>query len=143
VKTATSTPYKLPSLMNPSPDLSEFTILIADDDPMNRLILDNCLKRIGFQRVVVDGGDEAHGIICSRQIDLVITDLRMKKGSGIELLRRLRRFHSDRFKKPAIIVVTGALKGGESYLKAFGVGDIFIKPLELSSVTQAVFRVLK
>lgn len=65
-------------------------ILVVDDEPAQRTILQRSLRHAGFEAEVAASGAEALAFVQSRPVDLVLTDIRMPGMSGRELLRRLR-----------------------------------------------------
>jgi len=62
-------------------------ILIVDDEPEMRLALETTLKREKFQLACVEDGKQALEIMEDDDFDLVLTDVRMPKLNGLELLR--------------------------------------------------------
>jgi len=66
-------------------------ILIVDDDPGQRSLLDSFLRTQGFETVLADSGERALEIVQSRQPDMIISDVRMPGLSGLETLRRVRQ----------------------------------------------------
>ena len=97
-------------------------ILIVDDSPDAREVLSRNLMAEGYHVITAPGVSEATGILDATQVDLVITDLKMPKVGGIDLIRHVRA----RFKEVGIIMITGhasietavtAVKeGAENYL---------------------------
>jgi DNA-binding NtrC family response regulator len=73
------------------PQIKPPSILIVDDDPGQRSLLDSFLRSQGFETVLADSGERALEILSSRQPDLVISDVRMPGLSGLETLRRVRQ----------------------------------------------------
>ncbi|MEM9365729.1 MAG: response regulator [Planctomycetota bacterium] len=65
-------------------------ILIAEDDPVFRHLLDFTLKRAGFHVVVASDGNVAAEYLTANPIDFIVTDHQMPGCSGEELLRMLR-----------------------------------------------------
>jgi DNA-binding NtrC family response regulator len=66
-------------------------ILIVDDDPGQRSLLDSFIKSQGFETVVVDSGDRALAALRAEPFDLMISDVRMPGLSGLETLRQARQ----------------------------------------------------
>ncbi|PYJ03380.1 MAG: hypothetical protein DME25_12495 [Verrucomicrobia bacterium] len=66
-------------------------ILIVDDDPGQRSLLDSFLKSQGFHTVVVESGERALEILRSEPVSMMISDVRMPGLSGLETLRRARQ----------------------------------------------------
>lgn len=69
-------------------------ILIVDDDPGQRSLLDSFLRNQGFETVVACSGDEALEVLRTDGFSLMISDVRMPGLSGLETLRRARQEHA-------------------------------------------------
>jgi CheY-like chemotaxis protein len=68
-------------------------LVVADSEPMRRLYV-NVLNDEGIDIVTAASKDEALALL-SPAVTLVITDLEMDRGSGLELVRVLRESHED------------------------------------------------
>jgi CheY-like chemotaxis protein len=68
------------------------SLLITDDDVAFRETLRVVLEHQGFQTCLAGDGEEALGIVRSREIHLVVLDMHMPKLTGLETLRRLKQF---------------------------------------------------
>jgi DNA-binding NtrC family response regulator len=66
-------------------------ILIVDDDPGQRSLLDSFLRGQGFETVVAESGERALEILPTKKISLMISDVRMPGLSGLETLQRARK----------------------------------------------------
>ncbi|MGA2865508.1 MAG: sigma-54 dependent transcriptional regulator [Verrucomicrobiota bacterium] len=66
-------------------------ILIVDDDPGQRSLLDSFLRSQGFDTVPVASGEEALETLRTANISMMISDVRMPGLSGLETLRRARQ----------------------------------------------------
>jgi DNA-binding NtrC family response regulator len=69
-------------------------ILIVDDDPGQRSLLDSFLRSQGFDTVVESSGERALKVLRGGNISMMISDVRMPGMSGLETLRRARQEHS-------------------------------------------------
>ncbi len=69
-------------------------ILIVDDDPGQRSLLDSFLRSQGFATTTVESGERALEILQAEPIAMMISDVRMPGISGLETLRRARQHHS-------------------------------------------------
>lgn len=69
-------------------------ILIVDDDPGQRSLLDSFLKSQGFETVVASSGEQALAVLTAESVNMMISDVRMPGISGLETLRRTRREHA-------------------------------------------------
>ena len=82
------------------------TVLIADDDPINRLLFAKQLKRFGLTTIIVKDGQEAMEELESneRLVDIIITDCHMPNIDGYQLTEKIRSI--DKFKHLPIIGCT-------------------------------------
>lgn len=111
----------------------EATILIVDDEELNRDALARRLQRDEYEVVVAKSGREAIELLGSRQLDLVLLDVMMPRMNGLEVLKFLRRF--DSLVDLPIIMVTA--KGeSENMVEALelGANDYVTKPLDIPVV---------
>ena len=66
-------------------------ILVVDDEKIKRVTLADDLAAQGHEVITADNGDEAPRQLESGQFDVVVTDLKMPKCDGIELLKRIKQ----------------------------------------------------
>lgn len=79
------------------------TILIVDDDPMVRGVLEQLLQRKGYNIKGVDSAREALEFMKSNKVDLVVSDISMPVMSGYELLQVIKKS----FPQVGVIMMTG------------------------------------
>ena len=65
-------------------------ILIVDDDPGQRSLLDSFLRGQGFETVLAESGERALELLPAGKFSMMISDVRMPGLSGLETLRRVR-----------------------------------------------------
>jgi DNA-binding NtrC family response regulator len=80
-------------LIEPRTNRAAPRILIVDDDPGQRSLLDSFLKSQGFETVLATSGDRALEVLRSERLDMMISDVRMPGMSGLETLRLARQEH--------------------------------------------------
>lgn len=80
-------------------------ILIVDDFEAGRLVLRERLELEGYACQEVENGLEALETLQAKKFDLVITDNKMPKMTGLELIQSLAQLPKDQ--RPAIILLTG------------------------------------
>ena len=115
-------------------------ILIADDEEIIRDLLTEHLTDEGFRVVAVPSGEEALEIFRVDSNHLVITDIRMGKMSGVQLLEAIKKIDSD----AQVIMITShaSLDTAVATLRA-GAYDYIFKPFEdLDQVTEVVRRAM-
>ncbi len=119
------------------------TILVVDDDPVQRRLLEAAITRSGMQVVTSPGGGLALELINGprgEQIALMLLDLIMPDMGGLEVLARLRQANSDL----PVIVLTA--KGGiDSAVEAMraGASDFLVKPASPERIAISIRNQLK
>ena len=109
-------------------------ILVVDDDPIICRPLERLYSQRDYRVTIATLAEQALEFLEARDIDLVVTDLRLPGMSGVELTRRVL----ERWNDIPIIVMTGFGEIGEAVnlLKA-GVSDYIVKPFEAAIVQQS------
>jgi DNA-binding NtrC family response regulator len=119
------------------------TILVVDDDPVQRRLLEAAITRSGMQVVTSPGGGLALELINGprgEQIALMLLDLIMPDMGGLEVLARLRQTNPDL----PVIVLTA--KGGiDSAVEAMraGANDFLVKPASPERIAISIRNQLK
>jgi DNA-binding response OmpR family regulator len=116
-------------------------ILVIDDEPQVRRLLQTILERAGHD--VFEAADGMEGLMTARarQPDLVVTDILMPNKEGIETIRELRR------EVPALpILVISGDPGSALYLemaKLLGAHAALTKPFRATELLRAVEGLLR
>ncbi|HEX4340358.1 MAG TPA: sigma-54 dependent transcriptional regulator [Polyangiaceae bacterium] len=114
-------------------------ILVVDDEPNLRRVLSAQLARDGYDVHTAEDGEQALGILAEHHIDLVITDLRMPKVDGMELLRRALAMDPE---LPVVMITAhGTVDNAVEALKT-GAFDYITKPFDQSEVRVIVKKAL-
>src|SRR5215831_9994166 len=103
------------------------TVLIVDDDPVQRRLLEAMVQRFGCRTLTADGGDAALAALGGTQaIDAVVLDLVMPDLDGLGVLARMREGGID---IPAIVQTAhGGIDNVVSVMRA-GAADFVVKPV--------------
>ena len=106
------------------------TLLVVDDNELNRDALSRHLRRQGYLVTAAADGHEALALIAAGKYDVVLLDVEMPGMSGLEVLTRLRAAHSDT--ELPVIMVT-ARSQGPDIVEAFrlGANDYVTKPVDV------------
>jgi two-component system response regulator AtoC len=115
------------------------TILVVDDDERLRHTLSLLLRTAGHEVVAAADVAGAEEVLGAREIDLVISDVRMPGGSGLDLLESVRRLDAD---TPVILLtaygnVTSAVQAMQR-----GAFDYVLKPFDADELKLRVSRAL-
>jgi diguanylate cyclase (GGDEF)-like protein len=105
------------------------TLLIVDDDAMNRNALSRRLARTGYTVLTAENGPDALAVVNSHRVDAVLLDVMMPGMSGLDTLRHLREARS--VSDLPVIMVT-ARDGSDDVVEALDLGanDYVTKPID-------------
>lgn len=114
-------------------------VLVADDEPNARRVLEILLRKLGCEVFSAPDGQSALDLLHQGPLDLLITDLNMPGMSGLELLTAIR----DNGHTFPIIVVTayGTVENAVAAMK-LGAFDFIIRPLDVEQVEMVIRRAL-
>ena len=87
--------------------MARYSILIVDDEPDLRDLVQICLEAAGHQVAVAADGLKASGILLREQFDLMVTDVLMPDRDGIELIGEAKT------KYPAMRIVVMTAGGAD------------------------------
>jgi DNA-binding NtrC family response regulator len=104
------------------------TILIADDDAVQRRLLENMVQRCGYQTIVVESGDAAMTVLADemRSVDAVVLDLVMPGLDGLGVLSKMREM--DLHIPVVVQTAHGGIDNVVSAMRA-GAHDFVVKPV--------------
>jgi len=120
-------------------------ILIAEDDSVSRLVLSTGLRKLGYEVIETEDGEEAWGLFQREDVHMVITDWMMPNMDGLQLCRSIRAMQESKY---TYIIMLTALDGKESYLEGMNAGadDFITKPFDIDELTarlRVAERILK
>jgi len=112
-------------------------VLIADDDPSMRALLEAALTREGFETDLVSNGRDALARLREQPFDVVLLDVDMPFLDGMRTLREIRS--SDRFRTLPVILVTGSVDEAERIRGLErGADDYLGKPVQIRELAARV-----
>lgn len=114
-------------------------ILVVDDEPNLRRVLSAQLARDGYEVLTAEDGADGLELLREHHVDLVITDLKMPKIDGMELLRRALKMDPD---LPVVMITAhGTVDTAVEALKT-GAFDYITKPFDQAEVRTIVRKAL-
>lgn len=115
-------------------------ILVVDDDPLVRRALARTLMQIGIE--VDDVGDSTSALaqLDQKHYDVVLSDICMPGGGGIELLTAIRARHPD---LPVMLMTGDPTTQTAIAAVELGAGRYFVKPIDGRELKAAIARVLQ
>ncbi len=118
---------------------SGYHLLVVDDEPDLLTLYELTLLREGYHVDIAASVAEGWASLGRRHYDLLITDMRMPDGTGLELLQRLEQ--AGRSEKSIVITAHGSAENAVQALKA-GAYDYLTKPVDLKQFRSVVSAAL-
>ena len=115
-------------------------ILIVDDEPDIREVLELTLGRMNLETRSAANVDEAKHLLAEFKFDLCLTDMRLPDGNGIDLVRFIQENYP--YLPVAVITAFGNMETAVAALKA-GAFDFVSKPLDLNDLRNIVRSALR
>lgn len=112
-------------------------LLIVDDEKIALKNLEHILKKEGYEIVMTQSGQNALKLLDEQFFDVVLTDLRMEKVDGMQILKRCKEVHPD----AEVIMITGfaTLETAVEAMKQ-GAFHFVAKPFKLDEVRRVVYE---
>jgi len=115
-------------------------VLAAEDNEINRYVIEKLLHGMGHDVVFAADGAEAVDLAGRLRFDVVLMDIQMPTVDGITAAGRIRAMEGAGAQVPIIALTAHAMAGDrESYLKA-GMDDYVAKPIDPDELAQALAR---
>ena len=112
-------------------------VLVAEDNPINQVVLTDTLRRLGLTTEVAANGQEAIDAVSRRHFDIVLMDCQMPVIDGREATRRLRRLeaqHAAPRRLPIIALTASATERERQESLDAGMDDFATKPVRLAAL---------
>jgi signal transduction histidine kinase/AmiR/NasT family two-component response regulator len=127
----------------PSAFQKRLRVLLAEDNPVNRRLVVNLLRRKDCEVIAVDDGLQAVHACREGDFDLILMDVQMPQMDGLTAAQRIRSEEQPGGRVPIIALTAGAMKGDREKCIAAGMDDYLPKPFnaeQLFETMEAVTR---
>ena len=122
-------------------DVPAARILVAEDDPVNQIVVAAMLKKMGCVVDVVADGNAAREAAAHNRYDLIFMDCHMPGMDGFEATQRIRDDARGRTPQTPIVALTAdALAGDRERCLDSGMDDYMSKPVSAAQLAAAVLR---
>jgi signal transduction histidine kinase/CHASE3 domain sensor protein len=118
-------------------------VLIADDEPFNRVLLTTILKRWDIQYDEAENGNQVLELVRRNDYDIVLMDVRMPEVSGIDATKQIRQFEDKSKANVPIIALTAAVfeEKRRSCMEA-GMNGMITKPFKEAELLKLIENIL-
>lgn len=131
-----------PMISRQAAEAGHALILLVDDHPTNRLVIERQLGLAGFRCETAEDGEQGLLLWRSGRFALVLTDLHMPRLDGFELARAIRAEEQQRGLPltPIVALTAAALRGEADRSLAAGMNDFLTKPVTLEILAGCLRR---
>jgi CheY-like chemotaxis protein len=106
--------------------ISNISIAIAEDNPLNQLLLKSIFNKTQVNYTIVDNGQELINLILKERFDIVLLDVQMPIMDGIETIKAIRNNYKSDI--PVIALTANASKEDERNYLDLGMNGVLSKP---------------
>jgi signal transduction histidine kinase/ActR/RegA family two-component response regulator len=127
--------------VEPPVDFSNARVLVVEDNPVNRKVIEALLKKQGVVCASVENGQQAVTVIQSGEVfDLVLMDCQMPIMDGFEATTRIREWElaGGRAHLPIVALTAGAFEEDRQHCIEVGMDDFLAKPVRVSELSAAL-----
>ncbi|MCL1068402.1 PAS domain S-box protein [Shewanella olleyana] len=126
-------------------ELNNSLVLVAEDQPTNRLVLGKQLESLGYAYEMAEDGILALELWKTGRFGLVLTDWHMPNMDGLELTRTIREIEKNQnLSATTVIAVTANAMVGESdNCFEAGMDDYIAKPIEINVLKETIEKYIK
>jgi two-component system, sensor histidine kinase and response regulator len=122
---------------------SGLSVLLAEDNPVNRKYAIALLEKWGHRVTVATNGREAIEHATNARFDIALVDVQMPEVSGLEVARRIRTEETVTGRHLPIIALTArAMKGDREECLGAGMDDYLSKPLKAETLRAAIAAIV-
>ncbi|NPU94588.1 MAG: response regulator [Gammaproteobacteria bacterium] len=114
--------------------MSDALVLVAEDNPVNQMVLKGYLAKLGFRVVTAGNGLEAVAAAQNNPLQLVLMDCQMPVMDGFEATRRIRQLPPPVGQVPIIAVTANALETDRQNCLGAGMNGYLKKPVDIEAL---------
>jgi len=115
-------------------------ILVVDDEPVLSDQLERLLTRRGYEVIIASSAEAALEALATGKIDLVLTDIKLPKMSGVELAHKIKETYPD---VPVIIITGYGDLGTAIEVLKLGASDFILKPFTVQVIKDSIDAALE
>jgi CheY-like chemotaxis protein len=110
------------------------SVLLAEDNPANRIVARLTQERAGFRVHEVENGEDALQAVRRNRFDAILMDCRMPLMDGYVATRHIRQLSGSRSQVPIIALTASAFKEDRERAEQAGMDDFISKPFQVQEL---------
>jgi len=131
-----------PAHRSPAESPRKLRILLAEDNPINKMLAVVLLEKQGHSVRVANDGKEAVAAVKADRFDVVLMDVQMPNMSGLDATAAIRVLERGTGKHLPIVAMTAhAMKGDQERCLEAGMDDYLSKPIQPEYMMEVIARV--
>jgi signal transduction histidine kinase/ActR/RegA family two-component response regulator len=118
-------------------------VLVADDNEVNRMVMEAILSGLGHAVAFAEDGEQAVSLATGQHWDIVLMDLHMPHMDGLEATQAIRALpHVQRSKVPIVALTADVFPETRERCEAAGVQDFLTKPVDTAELAACLQRLV-
>ena len=116
--------------------------LVVEDNPVNRMVAEKMLKKVNFEAITAESGDDCLGLIRNTRFDLIFMDCHMPGMDGFVTTREIRKAEriSNLVNTPIIALTANTSNEIRQKCRDAGMDDYLAKPLKVDQLKEMIGR---
>lgn len=138
--------YSRPRKKEPEEENTHFSlaegvrILIAEDEPVNRELMDSLLSSLGHRVTTAKNGLEAIEIAERQEFDFILLDISMPKMDGFSACRRIRSLGNENADCPVVAMTAHVAEEDKARCFEVGMSDYLSKPVSFTKLKKTIAK---
>lgn len=123
---------------------AELSILVAEDDKINQIVIEQMLKKRGYKVEIANNGKEVLDILNNKKFDIIFLDIQMPEMDGIQTTKLIRKKEeATKTHVPIIALTAYALKGDKERFLSAGMDEYISKPINIKELFEVIDKITK
>lgn len=124
-------------------EMEKGVILVAEDNRVNQLVIKGLLKRLGYQVVLAENGQEALERLQGGKVTLILMDCQMPVMDGFESTKCIRALDEPYCDIPIVAVTANTMEGDREHCLEVGMNEYLKKPVDVGVLKKVIEEQLK
>lgn len=126
----------------PAGEMADIKVLVAEDERINRILLEKLLHKRGIGHVSVENGRQAVDALHAEPFDAVLMDVQMPVMDGMDATEAIRASGKPFAQIPIIAITAHAMDGDREMFIQRGFTDYLSKPVDIDELVAVLLRVI-